>query len=89
VIESYDRIDYSKFNLGFREKYLYYETFLRDRGIIQNLNRNNEYLYLTDTKRFDEYRPNIDSFRELAEKVTRHRILYGTIDILREIRNRC
>lgn len=87
INESYDDLDYSRFNSTFRDKYNQYETFLRDRGIVQHLNRKNDFLVLTDTMHFEEYRPNTDYFRKLTEDSEKHRILYHFIDGIKEIRN--
>lgn len=40
LYEIYSNIDYMKFNLGFSEKYDYYERFLIERGIVAKTNKN-------------------------------------------------
>lgn len=43
LLACYDRMDYTSFNQSFREKYIAYERFLKDHGIVKCINTENKF----------------------------------------------
>lgn len=67
----YDRMDYSRFNQTYLEKYNNYEKFLIERKIVKKINPNNKFFAKEGHEKFDEYQPNRRDFVKYAKKIKR------------------
>lgn len=66
---AYEQADYSAFNTHFPERYFAFEQFLREKGIVDEINRENRFLCPTDAFTHQDYQPNRVRFQRFARKL--------------------
>lgn len=75
LLSSYEQADYSKFNSRFAERYHAYESFLREKGIVDEINAENHFLQGAFGLPHMEYQPNRQKFQQYANKLKREKVL--------------
>lgn len=65
LYEYYLAADYDKFNQTYKIKYKKYESFLKEKGIISEINPDNRFFNCDWNERFDSYAKNRETFEEI------------------------
>lgn len=86
----YDEMNYSMFNKSFTKKFLEYEKFLKEHGIVSHVNENNTFFMSKKSNVHKGLEENRENFEQFAKKMNtnKHIIRCGNIlrSVIREIR---
>lgn len=78
IFDLYEKLDYSKFNKAFKDKYDFYQKFFTDRDIIdEKLNQEN--IFWSNTSSNDGKAPisvNIEQLEKMNRALNKHKVLY-------------
>ncbi|MBQ9832449.1 MAG: polysaccharide pyruvyl transferase family protein [Clostridia bacterium] len=89
VYKLYLEADYTKFNQTYEEKYLKYESFLRERGIVSKINENNTFLKEENgNDYFDRFIKNREEFKEFYKELKRIRPLLALGDTVMKLKEK-
>lgn len=89
VYESYLEADYTKFNNTFKDKYLKYQSFLKEHKIISEINQNNRFFKSEDAKTdFDKFYVNSEEFEKFSKELKKLEPLLKCRSFLSSIKNR-
>ena len=84
--EAYDRMDYTKFNSGFKDKYQRFDKFLIDHKIVKKINDSNRFFSSPGENAFDQYCPNQEMFKQYAKRLKRKQFLIRPYAFARQVR---
>ncbi len=75
VYEAYTEADYSLFNKEFVKKYRVFEGFLKNHGIVKNVNIHNKFFLEKSDEGFESFQPNREKFVDYALKLKKEKAL--------------
>ncbi len=77
IYELYLKADYTKFNQNYEDRYLKYQNFLLEKGIVDTINQNNKFFNIEKAKTdFEKNIVNTDEFNKFAKTLKRNLPLF-------------
>ena len=77
-IDLYNRTDYSKFNMNFKNRYIAYEKFLVDNGIVKQINEKNLF-FSRKSQLQNNFHPNREKFAKYSKRLKREKPLIQSV----------